>query len=185
MLRFSGSIACQARGRNPCISINNRGIVIELHQPSAQSSIMYYQIGEIRADEVEFHAEKQLCKGKHPKVAENENVVVVVFEANTLWSNVSYAIGRLTGDVLHIDWKKVRGLETSADIIGRGKLPAIAIHNDRCVIAYEKVNGTGVHTYYQIGNIDGERLLINWRQPMQLFTTGVCETSIAIMKDMQ
>jgi hypothetical protein len=75
MLTFAGSAPRRAHGNFPSVCINRNGIIVEAHRPSSLlSTRMYYQIGTINRDDVNFYEERAIVgSGKYPNVAINDN----------------------------------------------------------------------------------------------------------------
>ena len=123
---------------------------------------------------MEFHEERRISDGKYPKVALNDEYVIVVHQRNFLKS-VHYSLGKLRRNH-SISWKRWPDNRESS-FVCRGRLPAVAMHGDRVVITYETIFYS---TYYRVGNVDRRAREIPWGEQTDLFETGTTETSVAI-----
>ena len=155
------------------MAVNSDGVVVEVHQPSAVSGNICYQVGKINGDEVEFHEEKDAGTGMYPKVAIYNDYVVKVHEGRML-RRIYYDFGRLD-ETLCIAWKTHIH---NSPVIGSGRLPAVAVYGNRAVITYDST--IGYNTYYRIGTIDEQGKSVNWGEEHKLFQFGATETSVAL-----
>ena len=177
MLRLSGAIERHPRGKFPSLSVNNNGVVVEVHQPSTLSGTIYCQVGHIKQDEVVFREEREAGIGKYPKVAVYDNYVVKVHEGEIL-RKIYFDFGRLDDDFC-IAWKTPI---SDSPRICNGRLPAVAVYGNRAVITYDSAY-IGWNTYYRIGIIDEQGESIKWGEENKLFQSGATETSVALNQD--
>ena len=175
MLRLSGSVRRRphTHGKFPSVAINDNGTVVEVHQPFIISSDMYYQIGAINGDEVDFSEERRVDAGRFPKVAiNNDNCVVEVHEGKYR-RRIHYNIGVLNNQRTRINWKP------KPESICWGRFPAVAMSGNRVVVTNDIAIGW-YSTCYRIGTINARQTAIDWGEKQKLFDSGVTETSIAI-----
>ena len=133
MLRLSGSIKHRPHGKFPSVAVNDRGTVIEVHQPYITSSDILSQVGRtINGDEVDYAEERRVDLGRFPKVAiNNDNRVVEVHEGE-YFRTINYNIGIINNQLTRVNWKP----KPDNSYIGRGRFPAVAVSGNRVVITY-------------------------------------------------
>ena len=175
MLRLAGSVQRQPHGKFPTVSINDNGTTVGLHQPFYASTVVHYQVGTIRGDEVDFSESRLAGKGRFPKVAlNNENQVVQVHEGRFV-RRIFYNVGVLNN--LHINWGQ------HSRYVCWGRFPAVAIHDNRVVMTYDCAY-IRHSTYYRIGTIKSQgRVTIDWGDRRRLFRSAVTETAVSISKE--
>ena len=175
MLSFAGSAPCRTRGNFPSVSINGNGIIVEAHQPSSSSTTMYYQIGTIHRDDVNFYEERVIVgTGKYPNVAINDNnrVVEVHEGARSHTRQVYYNVGLLENQ--RIQW------QCMPILLSPGRFPAIAVRGNRVVVTHDKALFR-YSTYYHVGTINEGGTAIEWGEKRALFEGSVInQTAVAI-----
>ena len=172
MLTFAGSAPRRARGKFPSVSINRRGTIVEAHQPSSVSTTMYYQVGTINRDDVNFYEERAIVgSGKYPNVAINDNNQVVEVHEGTP-RQILYNVGPLKNQRVQWQCQSIR--------LCPGMFPALAVCNNRAVITHDKALGR-FSTYYHVGTINEGGTAINWGQKLPLFEgSTISHTAVAI-----
>ena len=182
-LKFSGSFQRQSNGKFPSVSINdncNKPCIVEVHQPSMVSNEIHYQVGTIdrkHKDEVVWYEERQLDHGRFPKVAINSycnSATVVEVHEGTLFRRIYCRVGALNGQ--YIDW------EAKSKPICSGRLPAVAVHENRVVLTFDSAY-LMYTTHYCMGEviINPQDKTINWEVIKgDLFSSGATETSVAM-----
>ena len=176
MLRLAGSAPRRARGKFPSVSINRNGVIVEAHQPSSSSTTMYYQVGTINRDDVNFYEERAIVgSGKYPNVAINDNNQVVEVHEGTP-RQILYNVGPL--DNHRVQW------QCSSTRLCPGMFPALAVCDNRAVITHDKALGR-FSTYYYVGIINEGGTAINWGQKLPLFEgSTVSHTAVAINNEL-
>ena len=150
---------------------------MEVHQLSIISHEIWYQVGSIdrqRRNEVVWSEERLVDKGRFPKVAINNNDPATVVEVHEgrLFRRIYCRVGTLNGQ--YIDW------EASSKPICWGRLPAVAIHDNRVVVTFDSAHWRYT-THYCLGEINPDNKTINWRVTKGgLFSPGATETSVAM-----
>lgn len=183
MLRLSGSVLRQPYGKFPSVSVNDNGVVVEVHQPFIASTTVYYQVGRLNKDEVDLSEPKLLDTGRYPKIAiNNDNRVVEVHEGRFL-RRIFYRIGKvppLQAGNAHerpgrIDWPD------SPHFLCWGRFPAVAVHNNRVLVTYDYAHARYT-THCCMGTIDENGMRITWHEckGTKLFTVDAVETSVAM-----
>ena len=173
-MNLSGLVRCRPprHGKFPGVSINNDGIIVEVHQPSMISSDINYQIGTIDGDEVLWSRATWMATGKFPKVAIDDNTCVVVREGRFLRQLYCH-IGTLDGK--RITWGG-RGEKPLPICLGR--LPAVALSGNRCVVTFDSAH-IRYTTHYCLGDIQPNNTIIWSTTKGKLFGAGATETSVA------
>ena len=175
MLTLSGSAPRRAHGYFPSVSI---GTIVEAHQPSSTSTSMFYQIGTINRDDVNFYEERFIVgSGKYPNVAisDNSHVVEVHEGAYTHTRRVYYNMGPLENQ--RVQWQR-RPIQLSP-----GRFPAVAVCGNRVVVTHDKALFR-YSTYYHVGTINEAGTAIDWGEKRALFEeSAISKTAIAINKD--
>ena len=174
LLTLTGSAPRRARGKFPSVSINRKGFIVEAHQPSSTSKIMYYQIGTIkkRGDDVNFYEERIIVgRGWYPNVAINDNDQVVEVHEGA-YRNVYYNLGPLKNQRVQWQCKSMH--------LCRGMLPAVAVCGNRVVVTHDKAL-LPFSTYYHVGSINEGGTAIDWGEKLALFEgSSVSHTAVAI-----
>ena len=176
MLSFAGSAPRRAEGHFPSLSINRHGTIVEVHQPSTISTKMYYQVGTLNRNDVNFYEERQIAgSGKCPKVAITDtNQVIEVHEAVYV-RRIYYNIGTLNNQ--RVQWQH------RAEYLSPGRFPAIAVHGNRVVVTHDKAHFQ-YSTYYHVGRINEAGTAIDWGEKLTLFEQSVVtRTTVAINEE--
>lgn len=172
-LTFTGSIARQAKGRNPCLCVNDDGMIVELHQPS-RSSRLHYHVGKLMDNfTVRWSEETDLDDGAYPSVSLNcRNIVVVVYE-RPLVRKIRCRVGKLDPVAETIKWFEMVDLAW-------GRYPKVVLNNKgQAVIVYEAAVAYG--TFYRTGNVSTDGMSIVWcEEERKLFTMGANELSLTM-----
>ena len=156
MLTFAGSAPCRARGSFPSVCISCNRIIVEAHQPSSTSTIIYYQVGTINRADVNFYEERAIVgSGKYPNVAINDNNRVVEEHegAHTHTRKVYYNVGPLENQ--RVQW------QCQSMLLCPGRFPAVAVRGNRASPAaviehYSEI----LHTTTLVSLMKEERQLI-------------------------
>ena len=174
MLTLAGSVPRRARGNYPSVSINRNGTIVEAHQPSSTSTSMFYQIGTINRNDVNFYEERRIeGRGKYPNVAINDNdrVVEVHEGAQTHTRQVYYSMGSVENNC--VQWTR-----TSIHLCP-GRFPAVAVHGNRVVVTHDRALFR-YSTFYHVGKIN-EAGAIEWGEKFHLFEgSAISKTAVAI-----
>ena len=176
MLSFAGSAPRRAQGKFPSLSINRDGMIVEVHQHSTTSTTMYYQVGTLNRNDVNFYEERQIVEhGKFPKVSINDdNHVVEVHEA-VLTRRIFYNVGPLNNQ--RGQWQR------RPILLSPGRFPAVAVHGNRVVITHDRAYFR-YSTYYHVGIINAEGTAIEWGNKLPLFdTSGITKTTVTVNEE--
>jgi hypothetical protein len=173
MLTLHGSAPRRARGNFPSVSINRNEIIVEAHQPSSTSTTMYYQIGTISKDDVNFYEERPIVgSGKYPNVAINDNNRVVEVHEGARTRKIYYNVGSLESQ--RVQWQE------KPTCLSPGMFPAVAVRGNRVVITHDKALGR-FSTYYHVGTINEGGTAIEWGEKRALFEgSAISRTAVAI-----
>ena len=176
MLTLSGSVQRRAHGKFPSLSINRNGIIVEAHQPSVSSTKMYYQIGTLNENDVNFQEERLIVgRGKFPKVAINDDNHVIEVHEGVVTRRIYYNVGPLNNQRVKWQYKQ--------ELISPGRFPAVAVHDNRVVVTHDRAYFR-YSSYYHIGTINEGGTAIEWGEKRRLFAeSGVTETSITTNED--
>ena len=176
MLSFAGSAPRRAQGKFPSLSINRNGMIVEVHQPSTTSTKMYYQVGTLNRNDVNFYEERQIVgNGKFPKIAITDaNQVIEVHEA-VFTRRIFYNVGPLNNQ--RVQWQR------RAVFLSPGRFPAVAVHGNRVVVTHDRAHFR-YSTYYHVGMINEGGTAIEWGDKVQLFgVSGISKTTVAINEE--
>lgn len=171
-LQLSGSNRGPSNGRFSTISVNNNNGVVKMYTQTGTSSI-YCHLGTLANHHIEWSRNGPVFygKGDYPKIAMNDNNLIVVVHEG-YFRSVYYCVGVLNGE--EIDWG-------TPYYICSGRYPTVALRNDRTVvIAYENAY-LFYGTNYFIGEVSADRKTIeNRSQNSTMFSHSVNELSLAI-----
>ena len=163
-------------GRYPQLSCNKDGWVVMVFNCAwFNGSKMYSIAGKIDGDMIQWAQTPQyINEGHYPKVAVNDNKVVVEVHKSQMWDTLWYRVGTLNEQTKEIKWsEKDHSLEKG------GRNPVVALSNDgTTVVAYEQ----GDKTYYCVGEVNKEVTEITWQNSVagELFSIPTKEPSISM-----
>ncbi|UUC44950.1 hypothetical protein [Flavobacterium cerinum] len=160
-----------SEGFHPSIALNNKNIVVEVHETSnIVTNSMYYKVGTLKDDSIEWWGkDEKYDSGVQPNVAINDYGVIVEVHKSQSYDKLYYRVGKLNGQ--SIKWGPSRNYE-------KGIKPAVAITNAGLVVEVHQSEGHP-KLYYRVGRIDGDS--INWSNSIP-YQDGV-NPSIAITDD--
>ncbi|WP_242903126.1 DUF6973 domain-containing protein [Actinomadura terrae] len=163
-----GDAARYDTGTSPAVALNAGNVLVEVHRSQA-SNTLWYHVGKVNGDEIDWGGSIEYDQGVTPSVAvTNDGVVVEVHRSqasNTLW----YHVGRVNGD--RIDW----GGSIEYD---QGITPSVAITDDGVVVEVHQSQGANT-LWYHVGKVNGDR--IDWGGSIE-YDQGVTP-SVAITND--
>lgn len=176
MLSFAGSAQRRAEGKFPSLSINRNGTIVEAHQPSAISTKMYYQVGTLNRNDVNFVEEREIVgSGKYPKVAITDTDRVIEVHEGTYSRRVYYNVGPLNHQ--RVQWQH------RPTCLSPGRFPAVAVHGNRVVVTHDKAHFQ-YSTFYHVGIINEGGTAIDWGEKLQLFEVSrITKTTVAINEE--
>jgi hypothetical protein len=155
-------------GKKPDVALNDGNVVVEVHE-SQNHKTLWYHVGEVDGDKINWGESIKYDDGKKPSVAiTNDGLVVEVHQSekrDTLW----YRVGQVDGG--KIDW----GESIEYD---DGVQPSVAITNDRLVVEVHKSENHNT-LWYRVGQVDDGK--IDWGESIK-YDDGK-EPSVAITND--
>ena len=159
-------------GQYPSIGMNSKGWIIQVyHRETVVNLRLRYRIGYLNQNEIMWsNTHRDYNKGFYPRIAiNNDGLVVAVFTAQ-LGRRMWYRVGKLTFREDHdpntgpsqrvlngasIQWKGRKVL------LGEGKNPVVAIDNNKTVAVVYDEGHLYIKTKYRIGDIQEDT--ITWR----------------------
>lgn len=143
-------------GTWPSVAINDHGLVVGVHTTDRDN--LWYRVGTHNSssspaidwrDSIWYGS-----SGEHPSVAINNNgLVVEVHQSSAL--GVSYRVGRVADDGIHINW----GDEIKYD---NGIKPSVAINNDGLVVEVHQSESGDTLWYRGTGQVNDTNKTITW-----------------------
>lgn len=138
------------------ISANNSKETFCVYHKSVVYNAMYYRLGKVTKENVlAIGEEKELehCSGKYPKVAINDDkMVVVAFTVESVFSsNIKYTVGSFKHKT------SVRWATPSEACTGSN--PSIAISGDTVILVY---CNSSSDILYKLGQLSSSSMAINW-----------------------
>jgi|GEM_PF-640558 len=155
-----GSSVKYDSGMLPSIAIDNDNWCIEVHSSEGAATGLWYRLGRVNSGnkkiEWVFSGAKQYDKGYRPRVAMNNNGVVVEVHNNevthnTLW----YTVGILDKQNNIIHWGDHREYGNG------GSMPSVAITDDGFVIETHRSESLGT-LWRHVGRVDTDNKKIEW-----------------------
>lgn len=152
-------------GRNPSITLNDSGVVVEVHESGAGK--LWYWVGQVQGDSVAWlgngpvaYAGQGADGGYNPSVAiDGAGNVLEVHDSGTgdLW----YWIGRVSGST--ITW-------TGHGKYDSGTSPSVALADDGTVIEVHESQGASTGLWQRMGTLAGATL--SWGDPLGMGATS-------------
>lgn len=160
-----------SEGFRPAIALNNKNLVVEVHETSNLfTNSMYYKIGTLNDNAIEWWGDdEKYDSGVQPNVAINDYGVIVEVHKSQAHDQLYYRVGKLNGQ--SIKWGKSRDYE-------KGSKPSVAITNSGLVVTVHQ-SDEHAKLSYKVGRINGDS--INWSNSIP-YQDGV-NPSIAITDD--
>ncbi|MUG93884.1 hypothetical protein F7734_16310 [Scytonema sp. UIC 10036] len=155
-------------GIKPDIALNDGNVVVEVHQSQAANTL-WYHVGRVEDDKINWGGSIKYDKGVQPSVAITNDGLVVEVHKSENFDTLYYHVGRVDGD--KINW----GGSHKYD---KGVQPSVAITNDGLVVEVHKSENFDT-LYYHVGRVDGDK--INWGGSHK-YDKGV-QPSVAITND--
>lgn len=197
-LKFQdGYCYVKSNGQYPSICINNPGWTIQVnHRETIIGFKLQYTIGYLNGESLIWSEDtKTYNKGFYPRIAMNDNGIVVAVYSSQIGQQIYYNLGRLSYDShfipnqetvnsASIDWF------VEKEAIGEGHNPDVSINNKNIVVvAYDKMSlrWPWVRTYYRIGDIDIKGKKMVWRSEAdsdkRLIESGSCKDASVALND--
>ena len=146
-----GSSHKYSNGYHPSIAINNKNVVIEVHETSNLiTNSIYYKIGAISGNSIDWGGDHKYDNGKQPCVSMTDNGVVLEVHKSQSHDTLYYRVGQIKGT--NIDWG-------SSHKYDDGLTPCVSVNNNGNVVEVHKSHTSNI-LYYRIGQINGDK--INW-----------------------
>lgn len=169
-VEWGGSIK-YSNGNHPNIAINNKNIVVEVHETSnILTSSMYYKVGHVDGTNISWGNDEKYDSGLQPCVAINDNGVVVEVHKSQAYNELYYHVGQIQSNNT-IKWGSSHKYDS-------GVQPSVSITNSGLVVETHKSQSYD-KLYYRVGHISGNT--INWG-PSREYQDGI-NPSVAITED--
>ncbi|OEH93762.1 hypothetical protein [Bacillus solimangrovi] len=151
-------------GQYPAVAVTDDGMVIEVHENEVSGGNLYYNLGQIVDDEVEWlRTGVKYDTGQNPTVAvTNSGKVIEIHENEVTGGSLYYNVGTIDGD--RINWTK------NGTYYDSGQNPSITVAGDGTIIEIHENEFTGGNLYYSLGKVDGNK--INWFTKGKKYDTG-------------
>jgi hypothetical protein len=144
------------QGRSPDIALNNKNVVVEVHESESQNTL-WYRIGQVEGKAITWRNDGKSTKydnGVEPSVAITDNGLVVEAHKSQSHDTLWYRIGQVEGNT--ITWRNDgKGIQYD-----NGEDPSVSITNDGLVVEVHKSGGHST-LWYRIGQVEGNT--ITWR----------------------
>ncbi|THF47899.1 hypothetical protein E6C50_15820 [Flavobacterium supellecticarium] len=158
-------------GFSPSVAINNKNIVVEVHETSnILTHSMYAKVGLVNGSTIEWWGkDEKYDTGVQPCIAINDYGVLVEVHKSQSHDVLYYRVGKLNGKT--ISWGKSHDYE-------KGSKPSVAITNSGWVVEVHQ-SESPAKLHYRVGHINGDS--INWSNSIP-YQDGI-NPSIAITDD--
>jgi hypothetical protein len=145
-------------GREPGVAINDSGVVVEVHKTATRGlNGLYYRVGKVVGDAVEWGDSHKFDDGYVPRVAlDNAGRVIIVFGQSG--NNVAMRIGAVDGAKIDLE---------DEEHLGVGTNPSVALLDDGIVIASW---GYRENLSQRTGHLEGRT--ISWHGDATIYDTG-------------
>lgn len=146
------------------VDINSGNVVVEVHQSEWQSTL-WYHVGRLNGNTIQWGSSRKYDDGITPTVALNDQGVVVELHKtqNPLSSALWYHVGTVNPSDLSIQWSDSHKFDD-------GNNPSVALNNGGVVVeVHETSNAVNHKMWYHVGRIDGNT--IKWG-PSRDYDTG-------------
>lgn len=159
---FSPSYMDKENGRFPNISVNSKGVVVEMYHKPWFFSTMMWRVGSVESDTIKFRGDRPnyMSKGGiYPRVAINDEGVVVEVHESPYRRQSWYRVGTISDDSTNtINWAQ------EDKNLNLGCRPAVTINNTHVVAVAQSAYWGLYHVYYKVGKVDKENRDIIWEQ---------------------
>lgn len=146
-------------GKVPSVSINDSGIIVEVHAAQGLSSGLWHRVGKLTTSSsgIEWGNHSRYDYGSRPRIAINKDgVVVEVHKVQELVPTLWYHVGKVNAHSMTIDWG-------SSHKYDKGTTPDVALTDDGTVIEVHETNNVFSNdTYYHVGTVDASSKTIKW-----------------------
>lgn len=105
-------------GKNPSVTLNKSGQVIEVHVSQGMKDTLWYKVGTISGDRIGFGGSIRYDEGASPSIALTDEGKVIEAHKSESHETLFFHHGMLTGSTLYL------GVESHR--YGRGKNPSVA-----------------------------------------------------------
>jgi hypothetical protein len=141
-------------GVSPDIALNNGNVVVEVHK-SQNHDRLFYHVGRVKGDKIDWHESHDYDDGVQPSVAITNDGLVVEVHKSQSRDRLFYRVGRVKGD--KIDWGKYENKKSTE--YDDGVQPSVAITNDGLVVEVHKSQARD-RLFYRVGRVNGDT--IDW-----------------------
>ena len=98
-----GSSHKYSNGYHPSITINNKNVIVEVHETSNLiTNSMYYKVGTISGNSIDWGGDHDYDNGKQPCISMTDNGIVVEVHKSQSHDTLYYRVGQIKGT--SIDW---------------------------------------------------------------------------------
>lgn len=157
-------------GYNPSVAINKNNVVVEVHETSnIFTNSMYYNVGIVNGEKVDWGEDEKYDSGKQPCVSINDMGVVVEVHKSQSHDTLYYRVGQIRGK--KIDWGDSHKYDD-------GIAPSVSVNNNGVVVEVHKSEWHD-KLWYRVGRIAGKS--ISWGNSYE-YQDGV-EPSVGITDD--
>lgn len=145
-------------GVTPAVALSENTIVEAHHTSNGFTDTLWYHVGKINNDTIEWGKSYKYDTGLLPAVAFHDNLVVETHVSTTkkLW----YRVGLLNPGDKTIAW----GMSQHYD---QGFTPSITLVGNTVVVVYER-GGFSRTLFYRTGTLDIDNRHIQWNDPIEI-----------------
>src|SRR5205085_2398077 len=146
------------KGYDPAISINNEGVVVEIHSSESGNDIYnWYHVGSINTDtdEIIWGSSHKISDGSRASIAiNNQRAVVEVHDhPKDHPDHLMYHAGTVDAENQTISW----GSHIKYD---KGYGPVVALNDSGVVVEMHMTSGDDMRLWYHVGKLNGQT--IDW-----------------------
>ncbi|MGM7682539.1 hypothetical protein ACSVDA_10330 [Cytobacillus sp. Hm23] len=151
-------------GQKPSVAVTVDGMVIEVHENEVTGGSLYYNLGKIVDQKVEWlRLGAKYDNGQNPALTVTDGgKIIEVHENEVTGGKLYYNIGTIEGD--RINWT------TNGTYYDTGQNPSISVTADGTIIEIHENEVTGGKLYYSVGKVNGNK--ITWMTKGNKYDTG-------------
>jgi 8-oxo-dGTP pyrophosphatase MutT (NUDIX family) len=140
-------------GLEPSVAITDDELVVEVHQSIIHdegSGQLYYQVGRVKGDTIDWGESHYYDNGVQPSVAITNDGLVVEVHTSQNFNTLYYHVGRVKGDNT-IDWGE-------SHYYNDGVYPSVAITNDGLVVEVHQSQSHNTLWYRGTGQVNSNTI---------------------------
>ena len=144
-------------GLKPRVSLNNKGIAVEVHESDGLSNNMWYHVGTVNSSEkkIDWGGSHKYDTGSSPSVSINNNgIAVEVHQSDGPSTDLWYHVGIINESGKTIDWGSSHKYDS-------GSRPSVTILDNGLIIEVHK-SQTYSTLWYHIGQVNTASKTIDW-----------------------